>query len=384
MPEAWRYFTTGTLAGTASLFVVCAHVATAQASHAVVGTVVDPSGHAVYGAEVSSEPASQRVRTDELGRFRLTGVAPGAMTIAVRRLGFTPGSTRILKPNAGPTTLSDSALRIVLLPLPATLPAVMVQTTKVSYSGRLAGFYERLERRVTGVFVSRAEIDASNARTLPQLLQRLAGVTVVRGRVGGSTVRFRGNTCAPLLWVDGSPMPASEVDLELFAPQTLHGIELYAGSTTAPARFLLNRDKNSCGTIVLWSRGPDTDPILPRPGPTINLEQMVASLTVYTADAVETRVRLADGFSFSVDYPPDLFAAGIGGAVLAEFVIDTQGKLEEGTFGIVSSTDPKFSDVVRRAVQAGSYVPAVKGGHAVRQLMQLPFTFTPKPAKGSN
>jgi protein TonB len=64
------------------------------------------------------------------------------------------------------------------------------------------------------------------------------------------------------------------------------------------------------------------------------------------------------------------------GLVIAEFVVDTAGKVENGTVGIVSSTDPLFTDAVRAALNTASYVPALKSGKTVRQLVQQPFEFT--------
>ena len=51
---------------------------------------------------------------------------------------------------------------------------------------------------------------------------------------------MRGRTCWPLVWIDGTPMPAGEVDLDAFSPSTIQGIELYLGSTTAPIVASIN------------------------------------------------------------------------------------------------------------------------------------------------
>jgi hypothetical protein len=79
------------------------------------------------------------------------------------------------------------------------------------------------------------------------------------GRAGQQGIRMRGRRCWPLVWLDGTPMPSGDVDLDGIPPNTIHGIELYLGSTTAPARYNINRDNNSCGTILLW-RPPGSVP----------------------------------------------------------------------------------------------------------------------------
>jgi TonB family protein len=169
-------------------------------------------------------------------------------------------------------------------------------------------------------------------------------------------------------------MPAGETDLDSFVPSSLQGIELYLGSTTAPARYIYNRDLSSCGTVLLWSRGPDTDPIV-RSAPSVDLEALIHRKEVYSADHVDRPARVDEAHPVQPNYPPALYAARERGLVIAEFVVDTLGRVEDSTFGIVSSTAPPFSDAVRAALPYASYIPAIKDGHPVRQIVQQPFNF---------
>jgi TonB family protein len=178
-------------------------------------------------------------------------------------------------------------------------------------------------------------------------------------------------------------MPSGEVDLDGIPPSTLHGIELYLGSTTAPMRYTATRDLSSCGTIILWSRGPDTDPLPARKGSVWNLEALVSALEVYTADQVDTRAQLDPSKPVNVEYPASLFAEKTPGSVIAEFVVSADGKVEDDTFGVVSSTDQLFTTSVRRALEKAVYTPATLKGKSVRQLVHQPFTFEPA-AKASN
>jgi TonB family protein len=246
----------------------------------------------------------------------------------------------------------------------------------MNYTGRLAGYYERLEKRSNGYFITRDQIEHEGPRLLGQLLQHVPGVTAVRGRGGITGIRLRGRTCWPLVWIDGTPMPSGEVDLDSFSPTSIHGIELYLGSTTAPARYIYSRDVSSCGTILLWSRGPDTDPITTTPTPSVDLQSLIAQMSVFNADQVDRRATLDTTRLLQLSFPPPLFAAGIQGLVIAEFVVDTVGRVESGTVGIVSSTAPLFTDAVRVALESAAYIPALKDGHAVRQFVQQPFEFS--------
>jgi len=349
----------------------------AQGTGRISGVATDPVGAPIISAQVSFSGMPWQAVTDDSGSFVLNGVPFGSGTLTLRRLGFAPFSINLNVSAANPAI---SGLALQLTHLPTVLQAVTVEAKRMSYSGRLAGYYQRLEKRNNGYFITRDQINRENPRTLAQLLQHVPAITASRMRGGGSGVRMRGRTCAPLVWLDGTPMPAGELDLNAISPQTVQGIELYLGSTTAPTRFVLNRDSNSCGTIVLWSRGPDTDPM--RSGkPSQDLEALLASLTVFTVDQVDNKAQLT-GNDLWVTYPPPLFAEGIGGSVMAEFVVDTTGKVEEGTFGIVSSTNPLFSEAVREAVESATYSPAQRHSLKVRQLIQQPFSFVP-PRKRS-
>jgi protein TonB len=65
------------------------------------------------------------------------------------------------------------------------------------------------------------------------------------------------------------------------------------------------------------------------------------------------------------------------GQVLAEFIVDSEGRVEQDSFGIVSSTHPLFSAAVRSVITSLVFRPAVRGGKLVRQLVHQPFDFDP-------
>jgi TonB family protein len=345
--------------------------ANAQLVGNVAGTVTDSAGAPLLGAEVTVGGAEARAFTDEQGVFHLEGVPYGARSLSARRLGFVPGQVSVQVAQA-----TDATVSIRLRPIATTLPPVIVGPSRMSYTGRLAGYYERLERRSNGYFITRDQIDHEGARLLGQLLQHVPGVTAVRGRGGITGIRLRGRTCWPLVWIDGTPMPSGEVDLDSFSPTSIHGIELYLGSTSAPARYLYTRDASSCGTILIWSRGPDTDPITSTPTPSVDLQSLIAELAVFNADQVDRRAIVDTTKLIQPSFPPPLFAAGVPGLVIAEFIVDTTGQVETGTVGIVSSTSPLFTEAVRVALQSASYLPALRDGHPVRQFVQQPFAFS--------
>lgn len=343
----------------------------AQNSGVVAGVVTDSAGAPVFGAEISLTGVASRALTDESGAFHFGDVPVGTATISVRRMGFAPYTMPVSIREANARVEN---LHVTLSPLATVLTPVLVGSHRVEYTGRLAGYYQRLEKHNGGYFITRDQIDRENPRMLSQLLLHVPGVTPYKGRAGSQGIRMRGRLCWPLVWIDGTPMPAGDVDLDAFAPQTIHGIELYLGSTTAPARFILGRADNSCGTIVLWSRGPDTDPITSFRRSSVDLDSLIQALAIFTADQVDAPAEPVQP-NLPVGYPQSLYAAGVDGSVIAEFVVDEKGQVEQETFGIVASSNALFSEAVRDAVLHTQFTPARRKGAAVRQLVQQPFRF---------
>jgi outer membrane biosynthesis protein TonB len=106
------------------------------------------------------------------------------------------------------------------------------------------------------------------------------------------------------------------------------------------------------------------------------------SLRVYLEKEVEKQVTL-DRPVFP-RYPPDLRKQRIEGRVQAQFVVDTTGRAEMGTFKVLRTTDTRFIEAVRLAVAASMYHPAEFHGHKVRQMVQEPFEFALSPVNLSS
>ena len=75
-------------------------------------------------------------------------------------------------------------------------------------------------------------------------------------------------------------------------------------------------------------------------------------------------------------YPDMLKSANIEGEVLAQFVVDTTGRYEGGSFKVIKSSHDLFTAAVRNALPNMRFYPAEVGGRKVKQLVQQPFTFT--------
>lgn len=77
-------------------------------------------------------------------------------------------------------------------------------------------------------------------------------------------------------------------------------------------------------------------------------------------------------------YPAALKERGVGGKVLAAFVVDTTGRVDVTTFKVIASTDPQFTTAVRDALPAMRFRPALVNRRPVRQLVQMPYEFSVK------
>jgi TonB family protein len=320
----------------------------------VSGVVRARSGLALNGAEVSVEGTSLGARTGVDGKFVIGSVAHGRHSIVVRRLGFLPETLRVTVPS-----VTAEKLEAHLLPVAFALAPVVVQAGRQRHTGRLAGFYERLEARMGGHFITREDLEAGNPRSLTTVLRTVPSVDIYRG----SRIRMRGRNCPPMVWLDGVPLGAGEVDIESFPPSSIEAIELYP----------------SCGTILLWSRGPDTEARRrAQLSPDRDIEALLASFAVYTALQVDEEAQAAPGSWSGIIYPPELRYAGVGGTVVVEGVVDTQGRVEAGSFGVVSSPHPLLSKAAEEVFKGAQFRPGLRQGRPVRQLVQQVFRFEPE------
>jgi len=343
------------------------------------GTVLDAAGIPIAGASISIAGIQAGTTSDEKGHFHLAIPAAGQQKLLVRRLGFQPVSSD-LNIVAG-ESLRDVTVRMT--PAASLLNPVLVSATRGAYSGRLAGYYQRLERKSAGYFISRDQIDKKSYRNLSQLLRTVPGINAFPLKIGGSAVRIRERQCRPLVWLDGVPMPAAEVDLDAFPVSTLHGIEVYSSSGATPQDFATS-GSTSCGSIVLWSRGRDTDPLERRAREPMDLERLVESKKIFPADQVDERASLVDVNALAVTYPAELLPSATSGFVLMQYVVDEKGMIEPETISVVSSSHPLFSAAAALALKNASYHPAMKAGVAVRQVVLQPFNFAPNGSRNTS
>jgi periplasmic protein TonB len=90
---------------------------------------------------------------------------------------------------------------------------------------------------------------------------------------------------------------------------------------------------------------------------------------------VEKQVSQVPGTA-NLRYPDMLRSANVEGEVLAQFVVDTTGRVEKGSLKILKSSHELFTNSVTSALNGMRFYPAEIGGRKVKQLVQQPFNFT--------
>jgi hypothetical protein len=169
----------------AMLTVLSAPVGAQHQTGSLFGTVADPQGAALPGATVtlSGGGAPQVQVTDEQGRFRFPGLAPGEYHLESRLDGFSP----VDYPNLVISVGRNTEIQITLN------PAV---TETLTVDGAEAPLLD--ERRFsTGTAVPRAELERVPTTRDPwSILKTAPGVLMERVNVGGnfsgSQIRFVG------------------------------------------------------------------------------------------------------------------------------------------------------------------------------------------------
>ena len=96
---------------------------------------------------------------------------------------------------------------------------------------------------------------------------------------------------------------------------------------------------------------------------------------VFLVSQVEKPVAVLPGAQGPA-YPETLRAVGLEGHVMAQFVVDSTGRVELASFTVLESQHPLFTAAVRSALSKMRFLPAEARGARVAQLVQQSFQFT--------
>jgi hypothetical protein len=193
-----------------------------------------------------------------MGFFRLTADRRDTITLAVRRIGYSPFSTLLTS-----AELTGDTLMIVMEPSAQQLDAMNVRARDLRSPMGFGSFEDRRSLGV-GMFITQEQIEKRNNSRLSDHFRNLRGVIVTPASgVRSGTVRFsscggranaRGSSGAPAIFLDGQHMRGMEVDE--IPVNTVAGVELYSSLATTPAQFSTGQVDRPCGTIVIWTKEP--------------------------------------------------------------------------------------------------------------------------------
>lgn len=117
-----------------------------------------------------------------------------------------------------------------------------------------------------------------------------------------------------------------------------------------------------------------TDTMTMAAGDFIEREYLMELPRVYTRLNVGKQAVSIPGTT-NLYYPSALREARVGGDVIAQFVVDAEGRVRLDTFRALRSTHPAFTEAVREGLRSARFYPAEVAGRKVAQLVEEPFTF---------
>ena len=94
---------------------------------------------------------------------------------------------------------------------------------------------------------------------------------------------------------------------------------------------------------------------------------------VYRTEDVQERPHLVSGPTLM--YPAPLLLSRITGRVVVEAVIDTTGRVQEGTVRVIESSDPRFNESAKVYLEGAHFTPGRIAGRPVPVRFQMPVEF---------
>lgn len=174
------------------------------ATGAIAGTVTDPSGAVLKGAQVSIPAQDLNVFSDEQGLFVIKGLAPGNYALTVNYVGFATVEKEKVTVVAGKTTNVPVALQVQM-----ASQSILVTAPRAGGEAEAINV-ERSADNIVQVLPSEVIRSLPNAN-MADALGRLPSVTLERDEGEGKYVQVRGTE--PRLTnttIDGINMPSQE------------------------------------------------------------------------------------------------------------------------------------------------------------------------------
>jgi len=223
-------------------------------SSSILGTVRDSLGFPLAGASVLITPSGSILRTDTAGRFTARRIPPGALTVGIRKLGFSPLQEQLVL-HVG----QELAREFVMRRLPQVLAEVEVKAERECARFSLEGILCRRETGL-GFFMDRQDIleKGSAYPDHPRLVLRDAPGFRRNLRGNPNTVEsIVGWRCTKWIYDGGFPYSYNPV----LKVAELYAVEVYQPPDIPPEyqhwywaeRNNRNKYSTPCTLVVMWS-----------------------------------------------------------------------------------------------------------------------------------
>ncbi len=234
-----------------------------QAQHVLRGYVVDTTGADLAGVEIVLTGTGHSATTDSKGRYTVTGIPPGRFEVVFRRLGYAPlAMFRSFMGDTGTAVVDvELASEVVVLPEvetrgrgPAEVPL------------KLREWARRRQFNVVGKFWDDSLLRTKEYQRLPELLQGIGAVRIIRAAGGRFLASARGSypkkpldprvpaACYVEVLLDGARLSSvyTPANLDDIPIQQIAAMELYRSISELPIEF--QWPGSACGVLAIWTR----------------------------------------------------------------------------------------------------------------------------------
>ena len=223
---------------------------------------------ATTGPAVSVSEPYAKTRSDSAGRYWICGLPDGVRATA-------RATANAMKSPAAELLVTGGTLAVMDIGLgaPPAIVAASAMTVKPTTGNAAMMAVERRRRRGGGAYLTRADIERSNAQRLTDLLRTMPNVSVLSddngqtivelrrgqqftydpGRPGGAPDpgRMAVKHCPAKFYIDGLLVDGSSAIDNTVRPKELHVVEVYSHGQV-PIEIVASGAE--CGVVLFWTR----------------------------------------------------------------------------------------------------------------------------------